>query len=199
MSAPTTVDVTAVVTELATAAKKAARTLGSLTTADKNAVLLAAAEAIDAASDDILAANAIDVQRAEDQGTESSLVDRLRLTAERVAGITSGLRQVAGLPDPIGEVLSGKTLPNGLELRQVRVPLGVVGFVYEARPNVTVDGFGIAFKSGNAVLLRGSSSAASSNAALVEVLREVLEAHKLNPNAVSLLPSESRDSVTALI
>lgn len=199
MSAPTTVDVTAVVTELATAAKKAARTLGSLTTADKNAVLLAAAEAIDAASDDILAANAIDVQRAEDQGTESSLVDRLRLTAERVAGITSGLRQVAGLPDPIGEVLSGKTLPNGLELRQVRVPLGVVGFVYEARPNVTVDGFGIAFKSGNAVLLRGSSSAASSNAALVKVLREVLEAHKLDPNAVSLLPSESRESVTALI
>ncbi|MGB3304099.1 MAG: glutamate-5-semialdehyde dehydrogenase [Gordonia sp. (in: high G+C Gram-positive bacteria)] len=199
MSAPTTVDVTAVVTELATAAKKAARTLGSLTTADKNAVLLAAAEAIDAASDDILAANAIDVQRAEDQGTESSLVDRLRLTAERVAGITSGLRQVAGLPDPIGEVLSGKTLPNGLELRQVRVPLGVVGFVYEARPNVTVDGFGIAFKSGNAVLLRGSSSAASSNAALVKVLREVVEAHKLDPNAVSLLPSESRESVTALI
>ncbi|EGD57004.1 glutamate-5-semialdehyde dehydrogenase [Gordonia neofelifaecis] len=209
MSAPTadsvdttagaTTDVTAAVTELATAAKKAARTLGLLTTAQKNAVLLAAAGAIDAASDDIVAANAEDVQRAEAAGTEASLVDRLRLTPERVAGITGGLRQVAALPDPIGEVLSGKTLPNGLELRQVRVPLGVVGFVYEARPNVTVDGFGISFKSGNAVLLRGSSSAASSNAALVAVLRGVLADHHVDPNAVSLLPSESRESVTALI
>lgn len=209
MSAPTadsvdatagvTADVTAAVTELATAAKKAARTLGPLTTAQKNAVLLAAADAIDSAGEDVLAANADDVRRAEEAGTEASLVDRLRLTPERVAGITGGLRQVAALPDPIGEVLAGKTLPNGLELRQVRVPLGVVGFVYEARPNVTVDGFGISFKSGNAVLLRGSSSAAASNAALVEVLRGVLRDHQIDPNAVSLLPSESRESVTALI
>ncbi|WFN91734.1 glutamate-5-semialdehyde dehydrogenase [Gordonia sihwensis] len=209
MSAPTadsvdatagvTADVTAAVTELATAAKKAARTLGPLTTAQKNAVLLAAADAIDSAAEDVLAANADDVRRAEEAGTEASLVDRLRLTPERVAGITGGLRQVAALPDPIGEVLAGKTLPNGLELRQVRVPLGVVGFVYEARPNVTVDGFGISFKSGNAVLLRGSSSAAASNAALVEVLRGVLRDHQIDPNAVSLLPSESRESVTALI
>ncbi|WP_026919245.1 glutamate-5-semialdehyde dehydrogenase [Gordonia shandongensis] len=205
MSAPTAepvgaaADVSAVVTDLATAAKAASRTLGQLTTAQKNTVLLAAADAIDAASDDVLAANAEDVARAEASGTEPALVDRLRLTADRVAGITGGLRQVAALPDPIGEVMEGKTLPNGLELRRLRVPLGVVGFVYEARPNVTVDGFGISFKSGNAVLLRGSSSAASSNAALVAVLRDVLSAHGVDADAVALLPSESRESVTALI
>lgn len=192
-------DTQAQVQQLATAAKKASRTLSQLTTAQKNTVLLAAAEAIEAAAETILAANAEDIARAEAAGIEASLLDRLRLTPDRITGITGGLRQVAALPDPIGEVLAGKTLPNGLNLRQVRVPLGVVGFVYEARPNVTVDGFGISFKSGNAVLLRGSSSAASSNAALVAVLREVLAAHDVNPDAVSLLPSEDRASVTALI
>ncbi|MCF8572300.1 glutamate-5-semialdehyde dehydrogenase [Gordonia sp. HY002] len=199
MSAPTETDVSGVVTGLATAATKASRSLATLTTAQKDAVLLAAADAIDQAADTILAANADDVARAEEAGTESSLVDRLRLTSERIEGITGGLRQVAALPDPIGQVVSGKKLPNGLDLRQVRVPLGVVGFVYEARPNVTVDGFGISFKSGNAVLLRGSSSAASSNAALVEVLRSVLTDNNVSADAVALLPSESRDSVTALI
>ncbi|MCK0437982.1 glutamate-5-semialdehyde dehydrogenase [Gordonia alkaliphila] len=188
-----------VVRAQAQAAKKAARELATLTTATKNEVLLAAADALDAAAAELLAANADDVARAEAAGTEASLVDRLRLTPERVAGITGGLRQVAALPDPVGVVVQGKTLPNGLELRQVRVPLGVVGFVYEARPNVTVDGFGISFKAGNAVLLRGSSSAASSNKALVEVLRGVVAEHGLNPDAVSLLPSEDRASVTALI
>ncbi|WP_344782218.1 glutamate-5-semialdehyde dehydrogenase [Gordonia caeni] len=199
MQAPAGDTIEAVVLEQARAAKKASRSLATLTTADKNEVLLAAAEAIDAAAEDILAANAEDVERAEAAGTEASLVDRLRLTADRIVGITGGLRQVAALPDPIGVIVQGKTLPNGLELRQVQVPLGVVGFVYEARPNVTVDGFGISFKSGNAVLLRGSSSAASSNAALVEVLRTVLTEHKVNPDAVALLPSEDRSSVTALI
>ncbi len=204
MSAPTaepvvTTDIEQVVTDLATAAKAASRTLGGLTAAVKNEVLLAAAEAVEAQSEAILAANAADIARAEDEGTEASLIDRLRLTPQRVTGIADGLRQVAGLPDPIGVVVSGKTLPNGLELRQVRVPLGVVGMVYEARPNVTVDAFGIAFKSGNAVLLRGSSSAAKSNAELVRVLREVLRDKGINPNAVSLLPSEDRSSVTALI
>lgn len=198
MSAPTA-DVRDIVVAQAEAAKKASRALATMTTAEKNEVLLAAATAIDDAAETILAANAEDVARAEANGTEAALIDRLRLTPERIAGITGGLRQVAALPDPIGVIVQGKTLPNGLELRQVQVPLGVVGFVYEARPNVTVDGFGISFKSGNAVLLRGSSSAASSNAALVAVLREVLAAHKVNPDAVALLPSEDRSSVTALI
>ncbi|GAC83593.1 gamma-glutamyl phosphate reductase [Gordonia paraffinivorans NBRC 108238] len=207
MSAPTAepsvaagdTDVEKAVLGLAKAAKAASRTLGGLTTADKNEVLLAAADALEAASESILAANADDIARAEAAGTEASLLDRLRLTPERVVGIANGLRQVANLPDPIGEITAGKTLPNGLQLRQVRVPLGVVGIVYEARPNVTVDAFGIAFKSGNAVLLRGSSSAASSNAELVRILRETLTAKGVSADAVSLLPSEDRSSVTALI
>ncbi|HMS75048.1 glutamate-5-semialdehyde dehydrogenase [Gordonia sp. (in: high G+C Gram-positive bacteria)] len=203
MSAPTAesvgTDIESAVLSLATAAKAASRSLNGLTTATKNEVLLAAAEAIEANTESILAANASDVERAEAGGTEASLIDRLRLTADRVKGIAGGLRQVAALADPIGEVVSGKTLPNGLELRQLRVPLGVVGIVYEARPNVTVDAFGIAFKSGNAVLLRGSSSAASSNAELVRILREVLADKGVNADAVALLPSEDRASVTALI
>ena len=207
MSAPTldpsaaaSADVVAAeVTEQATAAKAASRALAALSTAAKNAVLSAAAEAIEAATDEIVAANDVDIARAQAAGTEASLLDRLRLTPARVTGIADGLRQVAALPDPIGEVLAGKTLPNGLTLRQVRVPLGVVGIVYEARPNVTVDAFGIGFKSGNAVLLRGSSSAADSNAALVKVLREVLAAYKVDPDAVALLPAHDRASVTALI
>ena len=203
MSAPTAesvgTDIESAVLSLATAAKAASRSLNGLTTATKNEVLLAAAEAIEANTESILAANASDVERAEAGGTEASLIDRLRLTADRVKGIAGGLRQVAALADPIGEVVSGKTLPNGLELRQLRVPRGVVGIVYEARPNVTVDAFGIAFKSGNAVLLRGSSSAASSNAELVRILREVLADKGVNADAVALLPSEDRASVTALI
>ena len=192
-------DTEKVVLGLARAAKSASRSLGGLTTADKNEVLLAAADAIEAATETILAANAEDIARAEEADTEASLLDRLRLDSSRVVGIANGLRQVAVLPDPIGEIVAGKTLPNGLQLRQLRVPLGVVGIVYEARPNVTVDAFGIAFKSGNAVLLRGSSSAASSNAELVRVLRETLSSKGVSADAVSLLPSADRSSVTALI
>ena len=180
-------------------ARVASRTLALLTTAQKDAALHAAADAVLAATDTVLAANAADVDAARAAGTEESLVDRLRLTADRVDGIASGLRQVAGLADPIGEVIRGSTLPNGLELRQLRVPLGVVGMVYEARPNVTVDAFGLALKSGNAALLRGSSSARHSNAALVEVLRAALDAQGLPADAVQLLPSEDRSSVTHLI
>ncbi|OPX14585.1 glutamate-5-semialdehyde dehydrogenase [Gordonia sp. i37] len=196
---PTDSGVQQTVTDLATAAKNASRALGRLTTAAKNDVLIAAAEQIEAATESIIAANAEDLARAEESGIEGSLLDRLRLTPERVAGIAAGLRQVAALPDPIGEVVAGKTLPNGLRLRQERVPLGVVGIVYEARPNVTVDAFGIAFKSGNAVLLRGSSSAAASNAELVRILRDTLRANGVTADAVALLPSEDRASVTALI
>ncbi|WCB35644.1 glutamate-5-semialdehyde dehydrogenase [Gordonia polyisoprenivorans] len=196
---PTDSGVEQTVTDLATAAKSASRALGRLTTAAKNEVLIAAAEQIEAATESIIAANAEDLARAEESGIEGSLLDRLRLTPERVAGIAAGLRQVAALPDPIGEIVAGKTLPNGLRLRQERVPLGVVGIVYEARPNVTVDAFGIAFKSGNAVLLRGSSSAAASNADLVRVLRDTLRANGVTADAVALLPSEDRASVTALI
>ncbi|GAA4401664.1 glutamate-5-semialdehyde dehydrogenase [Tsukamurella soli] len=192
-------DVVATVQRLARAAKAASRKLAGLTTDQKNAALHAAADAILGAAPSVLAANGEDVARARAAGTEESLIDRLALTQARIDGIASGLRQVAGLPDPIGNVLRGSTLPNGLELRQVAVPIGVVGIVYEARPNVTVDAFGLTLKSGNAVLLRGSSSAASSNAALVAVLRDSLATSGIDPDAVALLPSDTRASVTALI
>ncbi|TWS26042.1 glutamate-5-semialdehyde dehydrogenase [Tsukamurella sputi] len=204
MSTPTAQDAelqtaTTAVEEAARAARAASKQLITLTTEQKNAALHAAADALLAAKDRILAANSEDVERARTAVTEESLIDRLALNAARIDGIASGLRQVAGLPDPVGNVLRGSTLPNGLELRQVAVPLGVVGIVYEARPNVTVDAFGLTLKSGNAVLLRGSGSAASSNAALVEILRESLAASGITPDAVALLSAESRASVTALI
>src|SRR5574340_165459 len=185
--------------EAARRARIASRVLALLTTAQKDAALHAAAEAVLAASEAVLAANAEDIEAARAIGTEESLLDRLRLTPDRIDGIASGLRQVAGLPDPIGTGARGSTLPNGLEIRELRVPLGVVGMVYEARPNVTVDAFGLALKSGNAALLRGSSSAARSNAALVAALRTSLAEQSLPEDAVQLLPSADRSSVTHLI
>lgn len=192
-------DIRAAVHDAARRARVASRVLAQLTTAQKNDALHAAADALLAAADRVLAANAADIATAQAAGTEENLLDRLRLTKERIDGIASGLRQVAGLPDPVGGVVRGSTLPNGLEIRQTRVPLGVVGVVYEARPNVTVDAFGLALKSGNAALLRGSSSAANSNATLVEVLREALVAQGIPADAVQLLPSNDRSSVTHLI
>lgn len=201
MTAETTAgfDMREAVHEAARKARVASRVLAQLTTDRKNEALHAAADALLAAADTVLAANGEDLIAAKTAGTEDSLLDRLRLTKDRIDGIASGLRQVAGLPDPVGVVERGSTLPNGLEIRQIRVPLGVVGMVYEARPNVTVDAFGLALKSGNAALLRGSSSAARSNAALVTVLREALTEVGLPADAVQLLPSEDRSSVTHLI
>ncbi|WP_455901937.1 glutamate-5-semialdehyde dehydrogenase [Rhodococcus gordoniae] len=192
-------DIREAVHEAARRARVASRRLALLTTTEKDAALHAAADALLAAADTVLAANAEDIEAARAGGTEEAILDRLRLTSARIDGIAAGLRQVAGLPDPIGGVVRGSTLPNGLELRQVRVPLGVVGMVYEARPNVTVDAFGLALKSGNAALLRGSSSAARSNAALVDVLRAALEEQGIPADAVQLLPSADRSSVTHLI
>ncbi|MBS9533381.1 glutamate-5-semialdehyde dehydrogenase [Mycobacterium sp. M1] len=180
-------------------ARVAARTLATLPTVVKDRALHAAADALLAHADDILAANVQDLDAARAAGTPEAMLDRLALNPQRVDGIAAGLRQVAGLPDPVGEVLRGKTLPNGLMLRQQRVPLGVVGMVYEGRPNVTVDAFGLALKSGNAALLRGSSSAAHSNAKLVEVLREALVGEDLPADAVQLLSSADRSTVTHLI
>ena len=192
-------DVREIVHAAARRARTAARTLATLTTADKNRALHAAADAVLGHSDRILAANAADLKAARAAGTPEAMLDRLALNPQRVDGIAAGLRQVAGLPDPIGEVSRGRTLPNGLQIRQVRVPLGVVGIVYEGRPNVTVDAFGLTLKSGNAVLLRGSSSAAESNAELVSVLRGALREEGLPEDAVQLLPSADRSSVTHLI
>ena len=180
-------------------AREASRELALLTADRKNALLLAAADALIAAEMGILEANARDIEEQTAAGTGEAMLDRLRLSAERLEGIAGGLRQVAGLADPIGTVIRGSTRPNGLQLRQVRVPLGVVGMIYEGRPNVTVDAFGLAFKSGNAALLRGSRSARHSNGALVAVLRGVLSEYGLPVDAAQLLPSDDRSSVTHLI
>jgi glutamate-5-semialdehyde dehydrogenase len=180
-------------------ARVAAADLALLRRAEKDRALLAMADALRANAARILAANAEDVDAAQRANMASALVDRLTLTEQRIAGIAGGLTKVAGLPDPVGEVVRGYTLPNGLQLRQLRVPMGVVGMVYEARPNVTVDAAGLALKSGNAALLRGSSSAKHSNAALVEVMRAALVEVGLPADAVQLLPCEDRASVHHLI
>ncbi|MDN4174364.1 glutamate-5-semialdehyde dehydrogenase [Nocardioides sp. SOB77] len=184
---------------LAVRAREAARVLAIATRAEKDAALEAMAAALLAQAPMLLAANAEDVARAEEGGTPPNVVDRLRLTDDRLAAMAQGLRDVAGLPDPVGELVRGGTLANGLELRQVRVPFGVVGMIYEARPNVTADAAGICLKSGNAVLLRGSSSAAASNAAVVEVLRAAAASTGLPADVVQLVPSDSRDTVKALM
>ncbi|GAA1431771.1 glutamate-5-semialdehyde dehydrogenase [Microlunatus lacustris] len=176
------------VLEQTTRARTAALVLASATRADKDGGLHAMADALDKSETAVLEANAADVARAEAAGTGAALVDRLRLTADRVAGMVDGLRDLAALPDPVGEVVRGWTNPNGVQVRQVRVPFGVVGIIYEARPNVTADAAGICLKSGNAVLLRGSSSAAESNAAVVEALRAGLVEAGLPADAVQLVP-----------
>jgi glutamate-5-semialdehyde dehydrogenase len=187
------------VAALAERARAASLPLAQATRATKDAALLAMAEALIEHADAILAANAEDVERARGNGSPDNLVDRLRLTRERVEGMAQGLQDVAGLPDPVGEVVRGGTLANGLELRQVRVPFGVVGMIYEGRPNVTADAAAICLKSGNAVLLRGSGTAGASNAAIVRVLRDALSASGLDADVVQLVPANSHDSVTALM
>ncbi len=187
------------VADAATRARAAARVLALATRAEKDAALTAIADALTTHEAAILAANAEDVARAEADGTKEGVVDRLRLDAARLAGMADALRQLVALPDPVGEVVRGDTLANGLELRQVRVPFGVVGMIYEARPNVTVDAAGICLKSGNAVLLRGSSSARSSNAALVDVIRGAVEVFGLPADVVQLAPGDSHEGVKALM
>ncbi len=186
---------------LATArrAREAAVTLRRLTRLQKDAALRAMAQALREATPAILAANAQDVQRAVDAGTASGIVDRLTLTEARLADIADSLAMVADLPDPVGEVVRGWTQPNGLEIRQVRVPMGVVAMVYEARPNVTVDAAGLSLKSGNAALLRGSSSAYDSNTALVDVMRAALVSTDVPVDAIQLVPGRSHEAVNALM
>ncbi|PNE42301.1 glutamate-5-semialdehyde dehydrogenase [Streptomyces noursei] len=187
------------VLDTARRAKEAAAVLAPLPRTARDGALLAIADALVAQTDALVAANAQDIEKARAAGTAESIVDRLTLTPERIAVIADDVRKVVALPDPVGEVVRGSTLPNGLDLRQVRVPLGVIGIIYEARPNVTVDAAALCLKSGNAVLLRGSSSAYASNSALVEVLRGAVESAGLPADAVQLVPGESRDSVRELM
>jgi glutamate-5-semialdehyde dehydrogenase len=183
----------------ARSARDAAADLAGATRSAKDAALLAMADALVAGTEEIVAANAADLDAARAAGMAAAQLDRLALSAARVAAMADGLRQTATLPDPVGEVVRGSILPNGLELRQIRVPLGVVGIIYEARPNVTADAAGLCLKSGNAVLLRGSSSAARSNAAIVAALRAAVEASGLPTDAIQLVDASSRDSVKELM
>jgi glutamate-5-semialdehyde dehydrogenase len=187
------------VREVAERAKKASVALAATSRGVKDAALLAMAAALTEASAELLAANALDVQRAAAGGTAPAMIDRLTLTEARIEAMAAGLRQVASLPDPVGEVVRGSTLANGLEVRQTRVPFGVIGIVYEARPNVTVDAAGLCVKSGNAVLLRGSGSAYASNTALVGVLRTAAESVGLPADIVNLVPGVDHESVRALL
>ena len=184
---------------VATRAKTAAAALAPLPRAAKDGALLAMADALVAATDEVLAANAQDVAAGRDAGTSEALLDRLALTPARIEAMADGLRHVATLPDPVGEVVRGSSMPNGLELRQVRVPLGVIGIVYEARPNVTADAAGLCLKSGNAVLLRGSASAYRSNTVLVDVLAAAATGAGMPADSIQLVPGTDRSSVTQLM
>ena len=184
---------------LADTARRAARTLTIASAAQRRAALLAIADAVDARSPEIIAANEKDMVRGHIAELNSSLLDRLLLNTERVAGIANGARQVAALDDPLGKILRESVLPNGIELKQVSVPFGVIGMVYEARPNVTVDAAVILLMSGNAALLRGSSSAADSNQILVTVMRDALATTVISPDVIQLVPSDDRETVKALL
>jgi glutamate-5-semialdehyde dehydrogenase len=187
------------VVAVARAAKRASRSLATATRATKDAALHGLADALVAETDRIVAANAADLARGEAAGMKPSLLDRLRLDGPRIAAIAAALRELAALPDPVGEVVRGSTLPNGLRLRQVRVPMGVVGMIYEARPNVTVDAAGLALKSGNAVILRGGSAAASSNEVIVDVLSRALAAQGLPAEAIQSIDAYGRAGAVELM
>lgn len=189
----------ALVRDACVRARTASLELAQATRAQKDAALHAMADALVSDTGVIVAANRVDIAAAEAAGVGGHLIDRLRLDDDRVAAMASGLCDVAGLPDPIGEMVQGSTLANGLELRQVRVPFGVVGIIYEARPNVTADAAGICLKSGNAALLRGSSSALKSNQAIVAVLQGALTATGLPADAVQLVPGEGHEAAGYLM
>lgn len=192
-------DATALISKLADSARIAARTLSVATGAERSAALLTIADAIAARSTEILAANEKDMERGRASELNASLLDRLLLTPARITGIADGARQVAGLEDPLGKTLRQSVLPNGIELQQITVPFGVIGMVYEARPNVTVDAAVILLMSGNAALLRGSSSAAESNQILVTVMRDALSTTSISPDVIQLVPSNDRETVKALL
>ena len=189
---------TPTVTETCRAARAASRTLAALGSGVRDAALEAIAVALHERTDEILAANARDLVAGEEAGLSAALLDRLALDASRIAAMAQGVRRIAALPDPVGEVIDGHRLPNGLDVRKVRVPLGVLAVVYEARPNVTIDAAALSLKSGNAVVLRGSSSAAHSNAVLAGVATEAAEAAGLPAGALSLVAGGGREELAEL-
>lgn len=180
--------------EIGKRAKKASRTLNRLGVSEKNRGLSAVADALTANSNKLLTANALDVERAKEAGMKESLIDRLTLTKERIDNMAEGIRQIVALADPVGEVISMKTTPQGLQIGQKRVPLGVIGIIYESRPNVTADAFGLCFKTGNAVILRGGKDAISSNEQIVDVIRQALEEAGLPADSIQLLMDTSHET-----
>ena len=187
------------VKDKAQAAKQAAAKLAVTSTAVKNAALLAMAAALEAQQSEILAANERDMTVAAAKGMKSSMLDRLKLTAERISGMADGLRQVAGLADPVGNVIDGKTLPNGLHITKIRVPLGVIGIIYEARPNVTADAAGLCLKSGNAVILKGGSEAMESNKTVAAILAQAAEGAGIPAGSIQFIDTSDRQAVQDLI
>lgn len=183
----------------AQAAKQAAAKLAVTSTAVKNAALLAMAAALEAQQSEILAANERDMTAAAGKGLKSSMLDRLKLTAERISGMADGLRQLAGLADPVGNVIDGKTLPNGLHITKIRVPLGVIGIIYEARPNVTADAAGLCLKSGNAVILKGGSEAMESNKTVAAILAQAAEGAGIPAGSIQFIDTNDRQAVQDLI
>ena len=183
----------------AQAAKQAAAKLAVTSTAVKNAALLAMAAALEAQQSEILAANERDMTAAAAKGMKSSMLDRLKLTAERISGMADGLRQVAGLADPVGNVIDGNTLPNGLHITKIRVPLGVIGIIYEARPNVTADAAGLCLKSGNAVILKGGSEAMESNKTVAAILAQAAEGAGIPAGSIQFIDTSDRQAVQDLI
>ncbi len=183
----------------AQAAKQAAAKLAVTSTAVKNAALLAMAAALETQQAEILAANERDMAAAAAKGMKSSMLDRLKLTAERIGGMADGLRQVAGLADPVGNVIDGKTLPNGLHITKIRVPLGVIGIIYEARPNVTADAAGLCLKSGNAVILKGGSEAMESNKTVAAILAQAAEGAGIPAGSIQFIDTSDRQAVQDLI
>src|SRR5438874_13695480 len=186
------------VSDICSSAKEASRIVGRLDSGTRDAALEAVAAALEARVDEVLEANARDVEAAEAEQIGSALIDRLRLTPERVAAIARGVREIAALRDPVGEVLDGFRLPNGLDVRKVRVPLGVIAVVYESRPNVTIDCTALALKSGNAIVLRGSSMAAHSNAVLAAIATDAAAAAGIPDGAIGLVAGGGRDELAEL-
>jgi len=193
------VDATQIISKAAESALLANRSLVAATNEERTAALHKIATELVRQSERILVANALDMKRADESGMAESMKDRLLLTTKRIEGMADGARQVADLPDPLGRTINARTLPNGLELTQKSVPFGVVGMVYEARPNVTVDAAAILLKSGNSALLRGSSSASASNKVLVAIMREVLATTAISEDVIQYIPDEDRSTVTALL
>lgn len=192
-------DVVTQVADLARASRRAAKSLARLTRAEKDDALRHIAGALEQAAPSIMAANALDLDREAARGMAEGLLDRLRLDSARITAVADACRDVAGLADPVGEVVRGGTLANGLQIRELRVPMGVIGMIYEARPNVTVDAAALCLKSANAVILRGGSAAAATNGALVSVIRAALADIHIDPNAVTLLEVGGHEGARALM